>query len=63
MTIQLVCDQCGQPAETLQEIRPVGVSRADQNPWRSEYVTAQLHWECIVPFVGRRDAADKEPPF
>lgn len=63
MSAQLVCDQCGETAETLQEIRPVGVSRGDQLIYRSEYVTAQVHWGCIASFVGRRDAEDKEPPF
>lgn len=63
MSVRLVCDQCRTDAETLHEIRPIGVSRGEQSTYRSEYVTAQVHWECIVPFVGRRDAEMEEVPF
>ena len=62
MSIRLACDQCGKDAETLFEIRAVVASREGQF-YRSDYADSQVHWECIVPFVGRRDAENNEVPF
>ena len=63
MSVQLTCDQCGKVASDLFEIRPIVVAHGAVETYRTEWVTGQVHWECIVPFVGRKDAEHEECPF
>lgn len=64
--ISLTCDLCHGGAKTLVELREVGRSSDRLSIVPSEYVAAQVHWECLPTFLKQRDAALKEaeePPF
>lgn len=63
MSIQLTCDQCGKVADWLHEIRSVGGMYGRSEVNRADYPIGQLHWECIVPFIQRKDAEKEECPF
>ena len=60
MSIKLSCDQCGKDSWHLNEIRTVSVQ--GDEVYR-EFSLAHLCWECIVPWVNRRDAEKEEIPF
>lgn len=66
MSVQLICDQCGEICDigvSTVELRRVQIlPRANRVENYDDWPTI-VHWSCLIPFVQRRDAEDKEPPF
>jgi len=63
VSVELICDQCGKADEWLHEIRGVGAMYGRGELHRGDHPEGQVHWECIVPFVQRKDAEKEECPF